>query len=126
PDRLSVAPLTAARDIAEARSSYIGQVNPRTGGLVNRVIQTTKRGIARGLGWFVRGQVEVNQSVLDYMDRNTRGMAEQNETLYQATREARQEIAGVREAQIWMEELREAHSKMEMRTLQILRTVEPA
>lgn len=126
PVRLSVAPLTAARDVAEARSAYIGQVNPRTGGLVNRVIQTTKRGIARGLGWFVRGQVEFNHSVIDYMDRNTRAMAEQNETLYQATRKALQEIADVRKAQIWMEELREAHSKMEMRTLQILRTVETA
>lgn len=126
PVRLSVAPLIASRDIADARAAYIGQVNPRTGGLVNKVIQTTKRGIARGLGWFVRGQVEFNQSVIEYMDRNTRAMAEQNETLYQATRQALQEIADVRKAQIWMEELREAHSKMEMRTLQILRTVETA
>lgn len=126
PVRLSVEPLTASRDIAEARSTYIGQVNPRSGGLVNTVIQTTKRGIARGLGWFVRGQVEFNQSVIDYMDRNTRAMAEQNDTLYQSTRKALQEIADVRKAQIWMEELREAHSKMEMRTLQILRTVETA
>ena len=126
PARLSVEPLIASRDIAEARSVYIGQVNPRTGGLINSLIQTAKRGIARGLGWFVRGQVEFNQSVIDYMDRNTRAMAEQNETLYQATRKAMQEIADVRKAQIWMEELREAHSKMEMRTLQILRTVETA
>ena len=126
PVRLSLAPVTASRDIAEARSTYIGQVNPRTGGLVNGLIQTAKRGIARGLGWFIRGQVEFNQSVIEYMDRNTQAMAEQNETLYQATRKAMQEIADVRKAQIWMEELREAHSKMEMRTLQILRTVETA
>lgn len=126
PVRLSVEPLIASRDIAEARSAYIGRVNPRTGGLINGLIQATKRGIARGLGWFVRGQIEFNQSVIDYMDRNTRAMAEQNETLYQATRKAMQEIADVRKAQIWMEELREAHSKMEMRTLQILRTVETA
>ncbi len=126
PVRLSVEPLITSRDVAEARSVYIGQVNPRTGGLINSLIQATKRGIARGLGWFVRGQIEFNQSVIDYMDRNTRAMAEQNETLYQATRKAMQEIADVRKAQIWMEELREAHSKMEMRTLQILRTVETA
>jgi len=124
PVRQSVAPLTASRDIAEARSAYIGQVNPRTGGLLNSLIQSSKRGIARGLGWFIRGQVEFNNSVIEYMDRNTRAMAEQHETLYQATRKAMQEIADVRKAQIWMEELREAHSKMEMRTLQILRTVE--
>ncbi len=65
PVRLSVAPLTAARDIAEARSAYIRKVNPRTGGLINSLIQTTKRGIARGLGWFVRGQIEFNHSVID-------------------------------------------------------------
>jgi hypothetical protein len=75
-------------------------VNPRSGGLINSLIQTTKRGIARGLGWFVRGQVEFNHSVIDYMDRNTRAMAEQNEALYQATRQAMQEIADVRKAQI--------------------------
>jgi 2-polyprenyl-3-methyl-5-hydroxy-6-metoxy-1,4-benzoquinol methylase len=126
PARLSVAPLTGARDVAEARSTYIGQVNPRTGGMVNGVIQAAKRGIARGLSWFVRGQIEFNHSVIDYMDRNTRAMAEQNETAYQAARKALQEIAEVRKAQIWMEELREAHGKMEMRTLQILRTVETA
>src|SRR5690606_16035345 len=85
-----------------------------------------KRAIARGLGWFVRGQIEFNRAVIDYMDRNDRAMAKQNEVAYEAHRKALQEIADVRKAQIWMEELREAHSKMEMRTLQILRTSEAA
>ncbi len=124
PAQLSVTPLTIARDVVEARSGYIGRVNPRSGGWVNSVIQKGKRGIARGLGWMVRGQIEFNQAVVNYMDENDRAMVEQNATVYEATRKAMQEIADVRKAQIWMEELREAHTKMEMRTLQILRTVE--
>lgn len=124
PVQLSVTPLTVARDVVEARSAYIGRVNPRSGGWVNSLIQKGKNGVARGLGWMVRGQVEFNQAVVAYMDKNDRAMVEQNATAYEATRKLAQEIADVRKAQVWLEELREAHTKMEMRTLQILRTVE--
>jgi 2-polyprenyl-3-methyl-5-hydroxy-6-metoxy-1,4-benzoquinol methylase len=124
PVQLSVTPLTVAREVVEARSSYIGRVNPRSGGLANAAIQKGKQAIARGLGWLVRGQVEFNQAVVSYMTENDRAMVEQNTTVYEATLKLAQEIADVRKAQIWLEELREAHTKMEMRTLQILRTVE--
>ena len=53
-------PLFHARDAAEGKVAAIGKVNPRPPGFVNGLIQTTKRQIARALGWFVRDQVDFN------------------------------------------------------------------
>ncbi|MES1257333.1 MAG: hypothetical protein ABUS51_02840, partial [Acidobacteriota bacterium] len=40
-------PLVHARDAAQAKIAAIGSVNPRAGGLVNKLIQTVKKAIAR-------------------------------------------------------------------------------
>ncbi|MBY0504957.1 MAG: class I SAM-dependent methyltransferase [Bryobacteraceae bacterium] len=76
-------PLLHARDAAEAKVAAIGHVNPRPGGLVNGLIQSVKRTVARGLNWFVRDQVEFNrasmqciEAVLEALNESNRAHAE--------------------------------------------------
>jgi len=73
-------PVLHARDAAEAKVAAIGSVNPRAGGLANSVIQWTKRNIARGLGWFVRDQVEYNRAVLGAIEATLEALNEVNRT----------------------------------------------
>jgi len=57
-------PLAHARDAAEAKIAAIGSVNPRPPGLLNSLIQSAKRTVARGLGWFVRDQIVFNRETM--------------------------------------------------------------
>jgi O-antigen chain-terminating methyltransferase len=61
-------PLVHARDAALGKVAAIGTVNPRSGGLVNALVQTWKRLVARVLDWHVREQVEFNRKVVAYAD----------------------------------------------------------
>jgi O-antigen chain-terminating methyltransferase len=58
-------PILHARDAAEAKMAAIGSVNPRPPGIANSLIQWLKRQIARGLGWFVRDQIDFNRAVVN-------------------------------------------------------------
>ena len=73
--------LGQARDAAGDKVASIGSVNPRPSGLLNTVIQASKRAVARLLNWFVRDQVEFNRAALRYMDRNLEASIEQNHNL---------------------------------------------
>jgi len=64
PHLADLTPLTQARDAAEAKIAAIGTVNPRPSGPLNAIIQTLKRAMARGLGWFVRDQIVFNREVM--------------------------------------------------------------
>lgn len=57
-------PLLHARDAAESKVASIGTVNPRPGGLKNKIIQGVKGTIARALDWHIREQVEFNRGVM--------------------------------------------------------------
>jgi len=61
-------PLVHARDAALGKVAAIGTVNPRSGGLVNAVLQAWKRFVARVLDWHVREQVEFNRKIVAYAD----------------------------------------------------------
>ncbi|MEJ7604814.1 MAG: hypothetical protein WKF37_00745 [Bryobacteraceae bacterium] len=74
-------PLLHARDAAEAKVAAIGSVNPRAGGPVNAVIQWAKNTIARGLGWFVRDQIDYNRAVVQAIEANLEALNEVNRTL---------------------------------------------
>jgi 2-polyprenyl-3-methyl-5-hydroxy-6-metoxy-1,4-benzoquinol methylase len=74
-------PVVHARDAAEAKVAAIGTVNPRRGGLVNSGIQFTKRQIARGLGWFVRDQVQFNRALLGCVEALLTALGEANRTI---------------------------------------------
>jgi O-antigen chain-terminating methyltransferase len=73
-------PILHARDAAEAKVAAIGSVNPRPSGPLNAAIQGVKRTIARGLGWFVRDQVEFNHSVLNALQATLEALNEANRT----------------------------------------------
>ncbi|HYI95242.1 MAG TPA: class I SAM-dependent methyltransferase [Bryobacteraceae bacterium] len=74
-------PLLHARDAAEAKVAAIGSVNPRPAGFVNNIIQSTKRNIARALGWFIRDQVEFNRSTVNAIDAALEALNEVNRSL---------------------------------------------
>ncbi len=73
-------PLLHARDAAEAKVAAIGQVNPRAGGVVNSLIQSVKRTIARGLNWFVRDQVDFNRATMQCIEAILEALRESNRT----------------------------------------------
>ncbi len=74
-------PVLEARDQAAAKVAAIGRVNPRAGGPVNSLIQKIKQTIARGLGWFVRDQVEFNHATIRSLDAILEGLNAINRTL---------------------------------------------
>ena len=73
-------PILHARDAAAAKVAAIGSVNPRPAGLVNNVVQSVKRSIARGLGWFVRDQIEYNRGVLVAVEATLEALNDVNRT----------------------------------------------
>jgi 2-polyprenyl-3-methyl-5-hydroxy-6-metoxy-1,4-benzoquinol methylase len=74
-------PLLHARDAAEAKVASIGTVNPRTGGLLNSLIQSLKRMVARALDWHVREQVEFNRNVMACVQATLETLEETRRTL---------------------------------------------
>jgi 2-polyprenyl-3-methyl-5-hydroxy-6-metoxy-1,4-benzoquinol methylase len=74
-------PLVHARDSAMGKVAAIGTVNPRAGGLVNKLVQMWKKFVARVLDWHVREQVEFNRNVLTYCDAVIEALREQNRAL---------------------------------------------
>ena len=74
-------PLMHARDAAMGKVAAIGTVNPRSGGLVNGLVQAWKRLLARVLDWHVREQVEFNRNVVAYSDAVLEALRESNRAL---------------------------------------------
>jgi len=73
--------LVHARDSALGKVAAIGTVNPRPGGLANRLVQAWKRLVARVLDWHVREQVEFNRQVLACVDAAIEALNEDNRAL---------------------------------------------
>ena len=73
-------PLLHARDAAESKVAAIGQVNPRPGGVVNGLIQSVKRTVARSLNWFVRDQIEFNRASMQCVEAMLEALTESNRT----------------------------------------------
>jgi 2-polyprenyl-3-methyl-5-hydroxy-6-metoxy-1,4-benzoquinol methylase len=74
-------PLVHARDSAMGKVAAIGTVNPRSGGLLNALVQAWKRLLARVLDWHVREQVEFNRNVMIYCDTVIEALRETNRAL---------------------------------------------
>src|SRR6185437_8066918 len=74
-------PLVHARDAAEAKVAAIGAVNPRAGGLANRIVQSVKKSISRGLQWFIRDQIVFNRETMTAIEAAIEALAEQNRAL---------------------------------------------
>jgi O-antigen chain-terminating methyltransferase len=74
-------PVLHARDAALGKVAAIGTVNPRSGGLLNAVVQTWKRFLARVLDWHVREQVEFNRNIVAYADAALEALRESNRAM---------------------------------------------
>lgn len=74
-------PVLHARDAAEGKVASIGSVNPRPPGLLNSVVQSLKRMVARALDWHIRDQVEYNRAVVRSLDAILEALDENNRAL---------------------------------------------
>ena len=74
-------PLGHARDAAFGKVAAIGTVNPRSGGVLNWLVQAWKRLVARMLDWHVREQVEFNRKSMACIDAALEAMADFNRAL---------------------------------------------
>jgi O-antigen chain-terminating methyltransferase len=87
-------PIVHARDAAQAKIAAIGSVNPRTGGPVNRIIQTLKKTIARGLQWFVRDQVAFNRESVAAIEAVIEALNEHNRVLVSLASQVNEQLGG--------------------------------
>ena len=74
-------PIVHARDAAQAKVAAIGAVNPRAGGLVNKIVQGAKKTIARSLQWFVRDQIVFNRESISALEATLEALAAMNREL---------------------------------------------
>ena len=88
-------PLLHARDAAQAKVAAIGSVNPRPGGVVNTLVQSVKRNIARGLQWFVRDQVDFNRETIRALNATIEALDESNRTMVRLAAVAGERIEGM-------------------------------
>jgi 2-polyprenyl-3-methyl-5-hydroxy-6-metoxy-1,4-benzoquinol methylase len=102
-------PLLHARDAAEAKVAAIGSVNPRPAGPINSLIQSTKRQIARALGWFVRDQVDFNRTTVNAIDSTLEALNEVNRSLSviaSALDQLRSDSEGLRSEAVELKDIR--------------------
>lgn len=109
-------PILHARDAAEGKAAAIGTVNPRPPGLIHDSIQRLKRVMARGLGWFVRDQVDFNRAVVDAITEILEALNATNRVLADvgAERDMRRH---------WMRWREEWESRLAKNEVQFLRTI---
>jgi O-antigen chain-terminating methyltransferase len=74
-------PLAHARDAAFGKVAAIGTVNPRSGGVLNSLVQAWKRLVSRVLDWHVREQVEFNRKSMACIDAALEAMTDFNRAL---------------------------------------------
>lgn len=89
-------PVVHARDAAQAKIAAIGSVNPRAGGLANRVIQAIKKLIARSLQWFVRDQIVFNRETISAVEALTEALNEHNRILVSLAAQTNEQLGYVR------------------------------
>ena len=120
-------PLVHARDAALGKVAAIGTVNPRSGGLVNAVVQGWKRLVARVLDWHVREQVEFNRKIVAYADAAMEAHRETNRAISEmgrllaAEKALGEELKDIRNH--WAEWRTEWEHKLAKNEVQFLRSV---
>lgn len=84
PPEIHVPSLEAVRDsraTAAHLADAIGTVNPRPPGVVNELIQSGKRSLARALHWVVRPQRDFNRAILDSLARTSEVLEASNRNM---------------------------------------------
>ncbi len=89
-------PIVHARDAAQAKIAAIGSVNPRAGGLANRLIQLVKKTISRSLRWFVRDQVVFNRETMAAVEAVMEALNEHNRILVSLASQTSEQFGYVR------------------------------
>ena len=90
-------PVVHARDAAQAKIAAIGSVNPRAGGLVNKIIQFVKKTISRSLRWLVRDQVVFNRETIAAIEAIMESLNEHNRTLVSLASQTSEQLGYVRD-----------------------------
>ncbi len=90
-------PLVHARDAAQAKIAAIGSVNPRAGGVVNRLIQAVKKTIARALQWFVRDQISFNREAVAAIEAAMEALNEHNRALVELASKVNENLVPMQE-----------------------------
>jgi O-antigen chain-terminating methyltransferase len=90
-------PVVHARDAAQAKIAAIGSVNPRAGGLVNRLIQLVKKTIGRSLRWFVRDQVVFNREAVASVEAILEALNEHNRILVSLAGQTSEQLGYLRD-----------------------------
>jgi 2-polyprenyl-3-methyl-5-hydroxy-6-metoxy-1,4-benzoquinol methylase len=116
-------PLVHARDSAFGKVAAIGTVNPRSGGLLNTLVQAWKRLVARVLDWHVREQVEFNRKMVACVDASIEALTETNRALGELGNclAAAEELKDIRSH--WAQWRLEWEHKLEQNEIQFLRSV---
>jgi 2-polyprenyl-3-methyl-5-hydroxy-6-metoxy-1,4-benzoquinol methylase len=120
-------PLAHARDAALGKVAAIGTVNPRSGGVVNSLVQAWKRLVARVLDWHVREQVEFNRKSVACIDTALEAMNDFNRALVAlgsrlaAQEKVAEELKDIRNH--WAEWRFEWEHKLAQNEIQFLRSV---
>ena len=97
--RIAVAdllPLVHARDAAQAKIAAIGSVNPRAGGVANKLIQFVKKSVARAFQWFVRDQVTFNRETISAVEAVMEALNDHNRTLVSLAAQTNEQVASLR------------------------------
>lgn len=89
-------PLVHARDAAQAKIAAIGTVNPRAGGLLNKLIQFFKKNLARALQWFVRDQVTFNRETVSALEAVMEALNDHNRILVSLAAQTNERIGAIR------------------------------
>jgi 2-polyprenyl-3-methyl-5-hydroxy-6-metoxy-1,4-benzoquinol methylase len=90
-------PVVHARDAAQAKIAAIGSVNPRSGGLSNRIIQFVKKTIARSLQWFVRDQITFNREAVSALEAVLEALNDHNRVLISLAAQTTEHMGYARE-----------------------------
>lgn len=116
-------PLVHARDAALGKVAAIGTVNPRPGGIVNTIVQTWKKFLARVLDWHVREQVEFNRRMVACVDAMAEALSETRRALSElgGRIEVAEELKDIRNH--WAEWRAEWERKLQQNEIQFLRNV---
>lgn len=120
-------PLLQARDAALGKVAAIGTVNPRSGGVLNSLVQSWKRLVARALDWHVREQVEFNRKSMTCIDAALEAMTDFNRALVAlgnrlaASESVGEELKDIRNH--WADWRFEWEHKLQTNEIQFLRSV---
>ena len=115
-------PLVHSRDAALGKVAAIGSVNPRSGGVVNAVVQAWKKFVARVLDWHIREQVEFNRKIVTCVDSTIEALNDTNRALHElgGRIEVAEELKDIRNH--WAEWRAEWERKLQQNEIQYLRS----